>query len=178
MRERLSRLFRREEEPFPGLPAIPVEAIGWVRNGVHHLRREDWAGVRSRLVLKEELAPALVGLEGFSHIIVVCWLDRVTEEERRLRQVHPAGDPALPARGVLALRTHHRPNPIALSVVALEGIAGAVVQVRGLDAIEKTPVLDIKPYIPHYDSVPSATLPGWAIHSPVARARHTNARPE
>jgi tRNA-Thr(GGU) m(6)t(6)A37 methyltransferase TsaA len=93
---------------------------------------------------------------------VVCWLDRVTEEQRRLLSVHPAGDPSLPARGVLALRTHHRPNPIAVSVVSLEGIDGTVLRVRGLDAADGTPVLDIKPYIAHYDSIPDARLPGWA----------------
>lgn len=163
MRERLGRLFGRGEEPFPGLPAVPAEPIGWVRNGIDDPRRDDWSGVRSRIVLREELAPALAGLAGFSHVIVVCWLDRVSDEERRLGQVHPAGDPSLPARGVLSLRTHHRPNPIGVSVVTLEGIDGAVVRVRGLDAVDKTPVLDIKPYIPHYDSVPDARLPGWAI---------------
>ena len=150
------------DEPFPGLPTIPVPPIGWVRNGVKNPDRNDWSGVRSRLVLRESLAPALAGLEGFSHVIVVCWLDGVEEDERRLLTVHPAGDPALPERGVLALRTHHRPNPIGLSVVTLESIEGTVLHVRGLDAADRTPVLDVKPYVPHYDSFPDATLPDWA----------------
>jgi len=154
---------RHRPEPFPGLPPIPVEPIGWVRNDVTDPRRHDWSGVRSAIVLRPELAAALDGLAGFSHVIVVCWLDRVTEAERRLTRVHPAGDPRLPARGVLALRTHHRPNPIGVSVVRLEGIAGAVVRVRGLDAADRTPVLDLKPYVPHYDSVPDARLPDWAL---------------
>ncbi len=161
-------LFRRRAghnrpEPFPGLPPIPVEPIGWVRNDVADPRRHDWSGVRSAIVLRPELAEALDGLDGFSHVIVVCWLDRVAEAERRLTRVHPAGDPALPARGVLALRTHHRPNPIGVSVVRLEGVEGAVVRVRGLDAADRTPVLDLKPYVPHYDSVPDARLPDWAL---------------
>ncbi len=154
---------RAEPESFPGLPPIAVEPIGWVRNEVTDPHRHDWSGVRSAIVLRPELAPALDGLAGFSHVIVVYWLDRVAEAERRLLRVHPAGDPALPARGVLALRTHHRPNPIGVSVVRLEGIEGAVVRVRGLDAIDRTPVLDLKPYVPHYDSVPDARLPGWAL---------------
>jgi tRNA-Thr(GGU) m(6)t(6)A37 methyltransferase TsaA len=159
----LRRLMRRAGgDPFPGLPAIPVTPIGWVRNGVADPDRHDWTGVRSRLVLRPELAPALAGLEGFSHLFVVCWLDRVPEAERALLQVHPAGDPSLPARGVLALRTHHRPNPIGVSVVALEKVEGAVVHVRGLDACDRTPVLDLKPYLPPYDAVPAARLPDWA----------------
>jgi tRNA-Thr(GGU) m(6)t(6)A37 methyltransferase TsaA len=161
----LSRLFRGREghdDPPLDLPSIAVAPIGVVRNDVHGADRHDWSRVRSRLVLRPDLAPALDGLDGFSHLIVVCWLDRVTEEQRRLLSVHPAGDPSLPARGVLALRTHHRPNPIAVSVVSLEGIDGTVLRVRGLDAADRTPVLDIKPYIAHYDSIPDARLPGWA----------------
>ena len=153
---------RGTPETFPGLPPIPVDPIGWVRNGVAGADRHDWSSVRSRIVLRPGLTGALQGLEGFSHLIVVCWLDHVSDAERRLTEVHPAGDPSLPARGVLALRTHHRPNPVGVSVVALEGIDGAVLRVRGLDAADHTPVLDLKPYIPHYDSVPEARLPEWA----------------
>jgi tRNA-Thr(GGU) m(6)t(6)A37 methyltransferase TsaA len=164
MHDRLRRLLgRHAAEPFPGLPPVSIVPIGWVRNGVTDPNRHDWSRVVSRLVLREELAGALAGLEGFSHVIVVCWLDRVTDAERRLRTVHPAGDPALPARGVLALRTHHRPNPIGVSVVALERVAPPVLVVRGLDAADRTPVLDVKPYVPLYDSVPDARLPGWAV---------------
>ena len=159
----LPRLGRPDQpDGFPGLPPVTVEPIGWVRNTVTDPDRHDWSGVRSRLVLRPELVRALAGLDGFSHVIVVCWLDRVTPEERQLLEVHPAGDAAVPARGVLALRTHHRPNPIGVSVVALEKIDGPVLHVRGLDAADRTPVLDVKPYVPHYDSVAHAKLPEWA----------------
>lgn len=164
MTERIRRLLGRRAppEPFPGLPVLAVEPIGWVRNDVAGPERQDWSGVRSTIVLRAELAPALEGLDGFSHVIVVCWLDRVSAADRRLTAVHPAGDPALPARGVLALRTHHRPNPIGVSVVALEGIDGPRLRVCGLDAADRTPVLDLKPYVPLYDSVPDARLAAWA----------------
>lgn len=164
MANQFFRRFRGQGQPdtFPGLPAIPIDAIGWVRNGVTDPRRQDWSRVDSRLVLRPDLAEAVVGLDGFSHLIAVCWLDRVAEQERALRQVHPSGDRSLPARGVLALRTHHRPNPIAVSVVKLEAVTGVVVRVRGLDVIDGTPLLDLKPYIPHYDSFPDARLPAWA----------------
>jgi tRNA-Thr(GGU) m(6)t(6)A37 methyltransferase TsaA len=163
-----SRILRRlrergRPEPFPALPPIPIAPIGWVRNDVDDPDRHDWSRVRSRLVLRPDLVPALAGLEGFSHLIVVCWLDRVAEDGRALRSVHPAGDATLPARGVLALRTHHRPNPIGVSAVALEGIDGDTLVVRGLDAADRTPILDLKPYVPHYDSLPDARLPDWAL---------------
>jgi len=87
----------RQPEGFPGLPPILIEPIGWVRNKVRDPDRHDWSGVRSAIVLRPDLAEALDGLDGFSHLIVVCWLDRVSEDERQLRRVHPAGDPALRA---------------------------------------------------------------------------------
>ena len=79
------------------------------------------------------------------------------------------GDPALPLLGVLATRTQLRPNPIGVSIVPLLARKGNELRVRGLDAIDRTPVLDIKPYIPHYDSVAQATIPAWA--SEVAERR-------
>ena len=159
----LRPLLGRDDRPdeFAPLPPLAIEPIGWVRNSVRDPARHDWSGVRSRLVLRADLAPALAGLTGFSHVIVVCWLDRVSAAERRLLAVHPAGDERLPAVGVLGLRTHHRPNPLAVSVVPLLRLDGRIAEVQGLDVIDRTPVLDIKPYIPHYDSVPEARLPEW-----------------
>lgn len=153
---------RTRDEALPTLEPVTLTPIGIVRNNVSNPDRHGWSRVRSRLVLLPDLAPALAGLEDFTHLIVVTWLDRVTDEERALLTVHPAGDPALPRRGVLALRTHHRPNPIGVSVVPVERIEATVIHVRGLDVADGTPLLDLKPYIPHYDSMPAARLPGWA----------------
>jgi tRNA (Thr-GGU) A37 N-methylase len=72
------------------------------------------------------------------------------------------GDPTLPLLGIFATRTQLRPNPIGVSIVPLLARKGNELRVRGLDAIDGTPVLDVKPYIPHYDSVPQATIPAWA----------------
>jgi len=84
------------------------------------------------------------------------------------------GDPTLPLLGIFATRTQLRPNPIGFSVVPLLARKGNVLRVRGLDAIDGTPVLDVKPYIPHYDSVPQATIPAWASEV-VARRLHPRA---
>ena len=128
-----------------------------------------WESVESRIVVRRQLADALDGLEGFSHVIVLFWIDRVPEEERGLTRIHPMGDPTLPLLGVFATRTQLRPNPIGVSIVPLLARKGNELRVRGLDAIDRTPVLDIKPYIPHYDSVSQATMPAWA--SEVAERR-------
>ena len=106
--------------------------------------------------------PALEALEGFSHAIVVFHLDRVPEAARRL-SVPVGADGALVDRGVLATRSQLRPNPIGVSVVRIVLRRKAVLRVRGLDALDGTPVLDLKPYLPPYDAVPDAKLPDWAV---------------
>ena len=141
---------------------ISITPIGVVRNGEDDPAWQDWARVRSRIALHPELAPALDGLEGFSHVIVVGWLDRIPDELRERRQAYPGGDERLPLIGALALRGGARPNPIAVTVCRLRSVGDAIVEVEGLDLVDGTPVLDIKPYIAAYDSEPDAMLPDWA----------------
>lgn len=145
------------------IPREPVtlRPIGVVRNNVRQPRPEGWADVRSDIILREELSEALDGIEGYSHIIVVFAFDRVPESEQRQR-VRIGGDSRIPEQGVLATRSQRRPNPIGVSVVRLLRRRGQVLRVEGLDAIDGTPVLDIKPYFPNYDAVPHAGVPDWA----------------
>lgn len=143
------------------IPAV-FTPIGVVQNAVKESRMFGWESVESRIAVRRELAEALDGLDGYSHIIVLFWIHGVPEEERTATRIHPMGDPTLPFLGVFATRTQLRPNPIGVSIVPLLGRKGNVLRVKGLDAIDRTPVLDIKPYIPHYDSVPQATIPDWA----------------
>lgn len=149
-----------------GRSAIPrepvsVRPIGVVRNGVRQPRMDGWADVRSDIILREELTDALDGIEGYSHIIVLFAFDRVPESEQR-QHVRPRGDPLLPAEGVLATRSQLRPSPIGVSVVRLLRRRRNIIRVEALDAIDGTPVLDIKPYFPNYDAVPDAGIPEWA----------------
>ena len=141
---------------------ISITPIGVVRNGEAGPARQDWSRVRSRIELQPDLAPALDGLEGFSHVIVVGWLDRIPGELRERRRAHPAGDERLPLLGALALRGGARPNPLSVTVCRLRSVRDASVEVEGLDLVDGTPVLDLKPYIAAYDSEPDATLPDWA----------------
>ena len=141
---------------------IVLSPIGLVRSAARDLRRPDHMARRATIELADTYAAALHGFEGFSHAIVLTWLDRVADAERARLQEHPAGDRSLPRIGVLALRTHHRPNPIGVTVVAVEAVADERLVVTGLDVIDGTPVLDVKPYVPLYDSVPDARLPAWA----------------
>ena len=152
-----------------GMPIAIFAPIGMVRNAVKQSQMYGWESVESRIIVRRELVDALDGLEGYSHLIVLFWIDRVPEEERRATRIHPLGDSELPLLGVFATRTQLRPNPIGMSIVPLLARKKNELRVRGLDAIDGTPVLDIKPYIPHYDSVPQATMPAWA--SEVAQRR-------
>jgi tRNA-Thr(GGU) m(6)t(6)A37 methyltransferase TsaA len=140
---------------------VSVRPIGVVRNGVKEPRMDGWPAVRSDIILREDLADALDGIEGYSHVIVVFAFDRVPESEQRPR-VRPRGDPSLPEEGVLATRSQLRPSPIGVSVVPLLRRRRNIIRVEGLDAIDGTPVLDIKPYFPNYDAVPDAGVPEWA----------------
>ena len=144
------------------LEPIPLTPIGVVRCEERAVARRDWSGLRSSVELRPELEPALLGLDGFSHVIVVGWLDRIPEELRERRQAHPRGDERLPLRGALALRGGARPNPLAVTVCKLLAVEGATLELEGLDLVDGTPVLDVKPYIAVYDSAPEATLPEWA----------------
>ena len=140
---------------------IEITPIGVVRGRERDVRRQDWSRVRSEIELRPELADALVGLDGFSHVIVVGWLDQIPAELRERRQAYPGGDERLPLLGSFALRGA-RSNPVAVTVCRLRGIKGATLRVEGLDLVDGTPVLDVKPYIAVYDAVPEAKLPRWA----------------
>jgi tRNA (Thr-GGU) A37 N-methylase len=141
--------------------SLNIVPIGRVISGESDVARVDWAGVESTIELHEELAATLLGLDGYSHVIVVGWLDRIPDGLNERRQSHPAGDERLPLQGALALRGA-RPNPLSVTVCELLAVDGASLRVRGLDLIAGTPVLDVKPYVAHYDAEPDATIPGWA----------------
>jgi tRNA-Thr(GGU) m(6)t(6)A37 methyltransferase TsaA len=103
-----------------------------------------------------EFVPGLVDLAGFTHLILLYWLDQVRETSLTMT---PPFDGQ--ARGVFATRAPVRPNPIGLSVVAFDGFAAPdALRVRYLDCIDGTPLLDIKPYLPTTDAEPSAGM-GW-----------------
>jgi tRNA-Thr(GGU) m(6)t(6)A37 methyltransferase TsaA len=161
MLDRLRRLFSRSPEPLP-LADITLRPIGVVRNRIKEPMPHGWEDVRSRIVLRRELADALLGLDGYSHIHVLFWPHQVPDEVRGSKpRLHPQDDPANPLQGVLATRSQIRFNPILSSAVPLLKLKDNVLDVRGLDAVDGSPVLDVKPYVPHHDSIPEAEVPQW-----------------
>ncbi len=145
------------------LPAIVLRPIGFVRNEVKEPGRREWAEIISEIAIDCRLIEALDGLEGFSHLIVLCWMHRVTDAEIPLK-VHPGRRPEAPLVGLFASRSPNRPNRLAKATVRLLARRDNILKVQGLDAIDGTPVIDIKPYIPGYDSVAEARVPPWITH--------------
>jgi tRNA-Thr(GGU) m(6)t(6)A37 methyltransferase TsaA len=139
-----------------------LTTIGVVKNGIQGRHRGDyWKTAISEVVVATDLDDALDEIEGFSHIIVLCWLHEISPSERKVKKVHPRGNEELPLVGVLASRSPARPNPISITTVKLLGRNKNVLRVQGLDAVDGTPVLDIKPHIPRYDSPTQAITPDW-----------------
>ena len=98
----------------------------------------------AELVLEPDLLDALEGIEPGARLIVLTWLDRA---RRDVLRVHPRDDPSNPMRGVFSTRSADRPNPIGLHEVEVLAIEGNRVRVSGLEAVDGTPVLDLKPVL-------------------------------
>ena len=124
----------------------------------------------SQVVINDEFAEALNGVNEFSHMFVLFWLHGVSDEQRKILKVHPRGRKDLPLLGVFATRTMFRPNPVGLTLVELIQVEGNVLTVRGLDAFDGTPVLDIKPF-DSWDKTSTFKVPGWWIKLEKEKAR-------
>jgi tRNA-Thr(GGU) m(6)t(6)A37 methyltransferase TsaA len=140
---------------------IKLTPIGLVKNSVKERRAEDCQKVTSEIIINEGLKEALSRIDEFSHIIIIYWMHKLPPSQRSIIKVHPKADHTLPLVGVFASRSPARPNPIGITTVKLLGRRDNVLKVTGLDAIDGTPVLDIKPYIPGDDSSTEAKTPSW-----------------
>ncbi|HMK36137.1 MAG TPA: tRNA (N6-threonylcarbamoyladenosine(37)-N6)-methyltransferase TrmO [Desulfomonilaceae bacterium] len=104
----------------------------------------------------------LLGLDKFSHVLVFYWFDRNDSAEKRATlRVHPRGDKANPLSGVFATRSPFRPNLIGLTVCKIRSVDESGIVVEDIDAFDGSPIIDLKPYMPAYDSVPEASVPEW-----------------
>jgi tRNA-Thr(GGU) m(6)t(6)A37 methyltransferase TsaA len=108
-----------------------------------------------------EMADLLDGIEAFSHLLVLYWAHLVPEEGRSLLKVHPIGRKEFPLTGIFATCSPARSNPVLVNAVRLLEREGNVLRVSGLEAVDGTPLVDIKPYVPHYFKVDDARLSDW-----------------
>ena len=144
-----------------GAGVLAMQTIGVVRSPITEGVDEDWGSVVAEIHLRVEYAPGLRGLEEFSHLIVVFLMHQATFTPGDDLVRRPRNRADMPEVGIFAQRAKHRPNPIGVTAVRLLSVRGNVLTVRGLDAIDGSPVLDIKPYFPAFDRVEDAMAPEW-----------------
>lgn len=138
--------------------SITIKPLGVAKNSVKKPMLAGWGDLVTDIVIKKKYERGLDGMEDYSHIIVLYWLDQ--EKECHLKH-HPQGRTDVPYIGIFACRCPQRPNPIGISMVPLVARRGNVLQVKGLDILDGTPILDVKPYWPVYDEVKNASVPAW-----------------
>lgn len=138
---------------------VTIKPLGRAKNKVDKPMLPGWEKITTEIVIDKHYAKGLDGIEDYSHIIVVYWMDK--EKECHLKH-HPQGRLDVPYGGIFACRCPQRPNPIAMSTVQLLERKRNVLKVKGLDILNNTPILDIKPYWPQYDKVAAkAKIPSW-----------------
>ncbi len=132
---------KREVAP----PQIVLKPIGVIRSPITDPdkapRQGSESAVSGKLVVDEQYRDALLGLEKGAKIVIVYWMHLA---ERNILQVHPRHDLTRPLRGVFSTRSPDRPNPVSIDTVEITGIEGTAIDVVGLDAVDGTPLLDIK----------------------------------
>jgi len=137
---------------------IKVKPLGKAKNSVLGPTLPGWKDVVTEIVIDKRYAKGLDGIEDYSHAIIVYWMDQ--ERECHLKH-HPQGRENIPYVGIFACRCPQRPNRIAISTVKLVERKGNIIKVKGLDIVNNTPILDIKPYTPQYDKVGKTKVPRW-----------------
>jgi tRNA-Thr(GGU) m(6)t(6)A37 methyltransferase TsaA len=140
---------------------MTLKPIGVVRNEVKQPIRHGWGEIVSEIVVDSDLTEALDNLDEFSHLIVLYWMHELPAGRQLPLKVHPMGKSELPLVGRFATRSPSRPNPVGQATVELLERRANILKVKGLDAIDGTPVIDIKPYLPGYDSANDARVPLW-----------------
>jgi tRNA-Thr(GGU) m(6)t(6)A37 methyltransferase TsaA len=161
--------------------AIVLHQVGIIRNGVERpflsagddgieLRGEMDAvkdeirqsrDAVSEIVIDEKIVEILDGIEEYSHIVVLYWAHRVPESSRALTRVHPMGRAKIPSVGIFSTCSPARPNPVLTSLVRLHEKRGNILRVSGLDAIDGSPVIDIKPFVKEFYDKKDVRIPAW-----------------
>ena len=137
---------------------IQLVPIGQANNAVKKPALTGWKELVTEIVLDTQYTKGLDGIEDYSHVIIVYWMGQ--EKECHLKH-HPQGRTDVPYGGIFACRCPQRPNRIAISTVKLLSRKKNSIEVEGLDILDNTPILDIKPYTPVYDMVHNTRVPVW-----------------
>jgi tRNA (adenine37-N6)-methyltransferase len=132
--------------------------LGW-RDRARRTKQQTEA--ISELIIHDSLEGALDGIDDFSHITVLYWAHLAPPDRQSTTRVHPMGNEGFPLVGVFATHSPVRPNPILTTVVRVVEHKGNVIRVTGLDALDGSPIVDIKPYIPERQRTEDFSIPEW-----------------
>ena len=157
--DRILRLFGQGGQPVPREP-VSLPPIAVVRNAVFDPKPDGWEVVKSDLIFRDDLRDRPEVIVSHSQFLLDLSSHAVPDQPKTHTFV--TGDARFPPQGILASRSQPRPNSVGVAVVRLLRRRKNIVRALGLDAIDGTPIVDIKPYLPTYDSVPEATVPEWA----------------
>jgi len=141
----------------------PVRAIATVNSSRDEPIDDGWDAIDATITLLPPLEPsALLGLDAFSHVLVVYLFDRLDPDAPLVQSRIPRNNPDWPEVGIFAQRAKDRPNRLGVSTCEILGVVGSTLAIRGLDAINGTPVLDLKPYLAEFGPRSSQHQPSWA----------------
>lgn len=139
-----------------------VKPIGIAKNDRAEIEDDHWDGIETRIILEDAFpTDALDGIEEFSHLEVVFHFHKVDEEKIIAGARHPRNDERLPKVGIFAQRGKNRPNRIGLTTVKLLKREGRILVVAGMDCIDGTPVIDIKPVMKEFLPKGHVRQPAW-----------------
>jgi len=157
---------------------ILLRPIGFVRSPIKRIADDCWGGVVSSIELDASQFPpdCTLGLAGYSHVEVIFYLSQIPDQAIVTGARHPRGRSDWPNVGIFAQRTKDRPNRIGVTTCRLESVAGLEIRVLELDAVDGTPVLDVKPYYRGFAPRGEVHEPDWAAELMAGYFRKTAER--
>lgn len=138
---------------------IKLEPIGYVKRKIRNENVRD-RSLTAQVVIKPEYLKALDGIEDYSHLFIIFYMHKTPTEQKPFLKVDPRGRADIPLQGIFSTRTPERPNHIGLILVQLIDRKQNILEVKGLDAYNNTPVLDVKPY-DHWNTTTEIEVPEW-----------------
>ncbi len=144
---------------------IKLEPIGYVKNNRNEIEDDFWGDIESQIVLESNFGgESLQGIEDFSHLEIIFFFHKVKNKEVKTGASHPRGNVDWPRVGIFAQRKKKRPNRLGITIVKLLRREGNILYVKGLDAIDGTPVIDIKPLLKEFlPSEEEVKQPQWTV---------------
>ena len=143
--------------------SFTIKPIAYVKNARQEIEDDHWGTVISEIELVEEVSElALSGISDFSHLEIIFYFDKVSDDNIQYHARHPRNNPSYPKVGIFSQRGKNRPNKIGLTSVELLNHNERTITVKGLDAINGTPIIDIKPIMKEFLPKGEIKQPNWS----------------